>query len=299
MRFSRFAFSLMLLAVWSYTLPVQAQHAIDIQRKVAKGEYFEALTLYEQMPKRTVSTTARVAAGKAAWALSLPDRAIQEFDTALRAADLTNTDRAKLLLSRGIIEYQEGKYQTAILFAEKLTTFLESASAYRGKGWLLWAESLSKLNSYGAAEQKYERALQEVVTVEQPEVRYLYGNCELRLGELVKARTQFEQIPFEHERAPLAIRALAQISLDEGKAEEADFWLRKGRSEFPEDFLDSWVDYALVQAAIKNNQQEEVKNIRSEAEKKYPPSDQWLTLLSAAAESYSWNTAKEMAHAKF
>ena len=299
MRFVRLVCYLPLLAVLLQAAPAVAQHAIEIQRKTAKGDYFEALTLYERMPKRTVTSAARVAAGKAAWALSLPARAVEEFDAVLRGSDITPSDRAKLLLSRGIIEYQEGRYQTAILFAEKLSALLDSPSTYRAKAWLLWAESLSKLNSYGAAEQKYEKALAESAEEDRAEIRYLLGVCELKLGDTVKSRAQFEQIPFENERAPQAIRALAQISLDEGRVNEAGFWLRKGRSEFPEEFLDAWVDYALIQVAIKENNREDVSVIQAEAAKKYPPSDYWLTLLNAAAEAYNWTATMEMAHANF
>ena len=59
------------------------------------------------------------------------------------------------------------------------------------------------------------------------------------------------------------------------------------------DFLDSWVDYALLQVAINQGAADEVKSIQLEASKKYPPSDHWLNLLNAAAESFVWKMDKQ------
>ena len=44
--------------------PVQAQHSIEVQRLTARGEYFNALAVYEKMPKRKAGVQAVIAAGK-------------------------------------------------------------------------------------------------------------------------------------------------------------------------------------------------------------------------------------------
>jgi hypothetical protein len=82
------------------------------------------------------------------------------------------------------------------------------------------------------------------------------------------------------------------IALDTGKMKSASFWLKKGRAEYPDSFLDSWVDYALLRIAMSENDQVAVREVRAAATKKYPPSDPWLNLLQAAAEGFEWARLK-------
>jgi tetratricopeptide (TPR) repeat protein len=266
------------------------QHAIEVQRTAARGEYLKALTLYDQMPQRRATKDARIAAAKSAWALSLPGRAIEEFDRVLRQEQMSDEDRARLLLSRGIIDYQEGRFQVAILFAEKAVSALRAASSLRAKAWLLWGESLMSLESFGAAEDKYLKALSECGAGEQADIHFLLGACEMKLGRLDQASAHLEEVPMDHERAPAAIRHLVEIALERKQDKEAQFWLTRGREMFPERFLDSWVDYALVQAAIRTGNAQQVESVRADANRKFPPSDPWLTLLNAASESFYWQS---------
>ena len=271
-----------------------AQHPIDVQRKTADGDYIGALALYDRMPRRQVTTPAVIAAGKAAWALSLPERAMAEFDQALQDKELSGGERARLLLSRGAIEFQEGRSQVAILYAERALQLLREPSSLQAKAWLLWGESLSQLKSYGAAEDKYQKALSASLPAERPEVHYLLGVCQMKLGRLSEARQNFEQVPLEHPRTPETLRSLAELSLQEGRHAQAIFWLNKGRKDYPDQFLDCWVDYTLLRAAAQMNDAKQVRRLQEEAQNKYPPSDHWLTLLNAAAESFNWQAVQSM-----
>lgn len=264
-----------------------AQHPIDVQRKAAEGEYFHSLLAFEKMPKRKATTSARIAAGKSAWALGLTDRAIQEFDNALHDQTLDKVTRARLFLSRGIIEFQEERYQTALLYAQRAAAGLESGPL-RARIWLLWGQALSKTGSLGAAKEKLTQAYTEANKEDLAEIDYLLGDCALKLGQAEAARAHFESVPLNHERTPDAIRALAKIAIDSGNMESAKFWLRRGRSDFPDNFLDSWVDYALVQVAIKERDTAAVKSIVEQAQGRYAPSDFWLNMLNAAAETHRW-----------
>ncbi len=268
--------------------PAAAQHPIEVQRLAAKGDFFEALRIYDKMPRRKTTPEAAVAAGKAAWALSLPNRAIEEFEKALQSENLDDVQRGRLLLSRGIIEYQENRHRVAILYAEKALGVLKQASPLRAKAWLLWGESLSRLKSYGAAEHKYLKALEESPEADAPAIHYLLGVAQQKLGKLKEARENLEKIPLYHDDTPNALRRLAEISLAEKKFEEAAFWLKRGRRDYPESFLDSWVEYALLEIAIQRKDKTAVAQIQEAAQQKYPPSDAWLSLLNAAAEEYRW-----------
>lgn len=271
------------------SLPAVAQHAIDVQQKAVAGEYYEALLLYDKMAKRRATVDATIAAGKSAWALGLADRAILEIDSVLRTSTLPAEKRARLLLSRGVIEFQEQRYQNAILFVEKTMELLPNASALRGKAWVLWGESLYALGSYGIAEKKYEHALTESADALKADVHYLLGRCQMELARFSEAKVHFESLPVTHSRTPDALRYLATIALNSGAFEDAEFWLVRGREHFPDHFIDSWVDYALARVAMHKNDSERVSEIYEEAATKFPPSDHWLNLLAAANESYHWN----------
>jgi len=266
-----------------------AQHTSDVQRLVADRDYYEALKLYQVMPERKKTSETMIAAAKSAWAMSLPQKAIDEFEKALRDNSLTKVQRARLLLSRGVIEFQEDRFRVAILFAERVVETLNEASPLRSKAWLLWAEALSKLKSYGAAEDKYQKALKECDLEDSPNIFYALGSIQLKLGKLDESRKSFEHIPLQNANAPLAIRKLAEIALQEKKFKQAGFWLAKGKEEFPEQFVDSWVEYVLLQVAIYNGDREAVLNIQKNAENKFPPSDEWISLLNAAVEEFMWN----------
>lgn len=269
-------------------LPAEAQHPIDVQRLTAKGSHLEALKAYQKLPKRRTTTEASVSAAKSAWALGLPDMAIEEFDRALKDETLPAEQRALILLSKGIIEFQEGRFQLATVYADRASKILRDPSSLRGRVWLLWGESLFRQKQYPAAEDRYIKALSEVRAEELPSANYYLGVCRLNLGRPEDAKNNFESIPLDSEHAPSAVRFLAQISLDAGLTPRASFWLSTGREQFPESFLDSWVDYALVRIAIEDGDIKRVRTLREQAMGKYAPSDHWLNLLEAAAEAFEW-----------
>lgn len=279
---------LCILALGGLASAAFAQHPIDVEQAAAHGEYLEALTDYDRMPKRISTTDATVAAAKSAWALSLPTRAITEFETALQDKKLAPGVRTQILLSRGIIEYQEGRYQVSNLYAEKALVSCAVNCAERAKILLLWGEGLAQMGSNGAAETKYLEALNNATPEESPEIAFRLGVCRLRLGKTDDARASFERVPLKNERTPDAIRYLATTSLEQAEYSNASFWLKKGRAEYSDNFLDSWVDYALLQIAVHDRSKKDVREIREAANKKYPPSDPWITLMNASAEAFEW-----------
>ena len=275
--------TLLLLAI-----PVSAQHPVEIQKKTAEGDHFRALVDFDKLPKRRRTVDSRLAAAKSSWALGLVNRAAEEYDSLLRETDLSNIERAKILISRGIIELQESRHEVASVYAEKAVKKLEKASPLRSRAWLLWGQSLYDAKAYGSSCQKFANALEEALPTERPEIEFRMGKCERRLGKYKEAVEHFQNIPIHHPNTPEAVKNLAHVSLELKQYDQAAFWLAKGRQEFPNKFLDSWVDYALMQVAIHENDTEKVISLRKEAKEKYPPSDAWYALLDAAAEAYEW-----------
>jgi tetratricopeptide (TPR) repeat protein len=280
-----------LVALFAGVALAQAQHPSDVQKLTADGRYYDALLAFERMPKRISTTDSTIAAAKSAWALSLTGMARLNYDTALRDERLSAVEKARIVLGKGLIEFQDERYQVAALYAEKVAATLPEASPLRGNGWLLWGESLSRMKLYGQAEEKYSKALEEVDSDIVPEVHFLLGEARIRLGKYSDAKADYEAVPLRSDRGPIAIRRLASIALEQGHTSHAAFWLAKGREEFPDSFVDSWVDYAEVEAAIQKGDHDRIREVRAEALKKFPPSDPWLILLCASAEAFEWKRA--------
>jgi tetratricopeptide (TPR) repeat protein len=279
---------LLLILLLCTSVPTRADYPIDVQKLEAEGDYYKAMLAFERMPKRVATTQALLSAAESAWALSLPQHAIERYEKALHDQSLSNEERARIELTRGVIELQEGNPQTAIVFSERALSRLTSPSGLRGKVWLLFAESLMKLNAAGQAEEKYKRAQAEVDVSEKAEVDFLLARCQLILGRTHEAIENYARIPLNHERTAEAIRSLSLLSLNAGDYSQALFWLETGKSKFPEKFLDSWVEYAILLVATKDKNLNKVREIRDAAVAKFPPSDPWLTLLEAKAEAFLW-----------
>ncbi|NDC37025.1 MAG: hypothetical protein EBZ48_03115 [Proteobacteria bacterium] len=265
-----------------------AEHPIDVQRKAADGDYLAALISYEKLPKRTTTTQARIAAAKSSWALSLPDRALEEYDGALRQGGLSSVDQARIYLGKGIIHHQEGHPQLAVVQVQRALGLLENPSPLRAQVYALWGEALADSRSFAPAEERYLQALAEADPESKAEIYFLLGRVQLELGKYDAARANLERIPLKHERAADGLRLLSRIAAEQGSFSAAASWLEKGRLNFPDSFLDSWTDYMMLRGAIERKDREAAREIRSQAETRYPPSDPWLSLLVAAAEEFEW-----------
>jgi len=268
---------------------VMADHPIEVQRKSARGEHFEALVLYDRLAQRNMTPDARLAAAKSAWALGLVDKAVAEFDHLIVQDELTTYEQGRIHLMRSILEYQEQRYQVSTLYAERAVKAL-SAGTLRGKAWLVWGDSLQELGKNGDAQEKYTKAIEELVVDERPEAYYRMGLNLLRLGKSTEAQAAFENVPLGHARTPSTIRELARIALDNEEFDNAAFWLARGRSDYPDHFLDSWVDYALIRIGQEQGELKKVREMQKQVQEKYPPSDSWLTLLLASSEVFEWKT---------
>jgi len=271
-----------------FSVGAHAQHSIDIQKLAADGEHMKALAMYELLPSRSLSLSARIAAAKSAWALGLNRQAAEGFDSILREAQLPTDTQARLTLSRGVLEYQEERYAEAALFAEKTVSYLKQSSPLRSRALLLWGQSLTRVSAYASAQEKLVAALEDASSVDQPEIQYSLGVVEMKLGKYSDAEKHLKAIPTDHERAPATVRLLASISLETHQPDRARFWIEKGKSDYPEAFLDSWGDYGLLQIALEKGEISQARNTFESAQKQYAPSDPWLVLMQATLEQAQW-----------
>jgi tetratricopeptide (TPR) repeat protein len=270
-----------------------AEHPVDVQRFNADGDYFKALEAYEKIPDRRLSKESDLAAARSAWALGLTKQATSLFDAALRDPNLESEERARITLSRGVIEYQEERYLEAALFAEKAASYLPERAPLRGRALLLWGESLIRAKAYTTAEEKLWRAIAEVAPSDRPDAALSLGKVQLKLGKLSEAERSLKAIPTDHPHAAEAIRLLASIALQSDQGARARFWLEKGRAEYGEHFLDSWSDYGLVELAIKDGDMVRARELVAAAAKRLPPSDNWLIIMQASLEEAEWQKLKD------
>jgi tetratricopeptide (TPR) repeat protein len=270
-----------------------AQHAIDVQRLHADGSFLESLIEYGKIPRRRVTIDAVIAAGKSAWALGLPERALAEFDTALRLKGLDILQRAELLLSQGIIHLQEDELEVANHYAEKVSSSVGGGHVLRARALLLSAEALSRLGRPAEAERRYQEALDESPENDTHNALFGLGETRLKLGKIAEARNAFEAIPTESDHAAEAVRKLAELEMIDRNHRRAFQWLIKGQQEHTTFFLDSWVQYALVRCAVSMGDVTLVNDLRRVANERFPGSDGWVSLLNAEAESFVWSNARE------
>lgn len=278
--------------------PGSAQHPVDVEQLTADHHFYEALLTYQRLPKRRATTDSVIAAAKSAWGLSLLKRAQEEYSTALKDPALKPTERARIHLAKGIISFQDDQYQEAILNADKAGELLPTPSPLRAKVWFLRGESLMRLNSYAPAEAEYQKALAEGSASDMPDLHLALGLVQIKLGKTNAAREHLQQIPLDSSRTPEALRALATLALETKDYGQAKVWLTRARKDYPDQFIDSWVDYALVKVAVSEGDLGAVEGVRAQAESKFPPSDGWLMLLQAQAESFQWlRNQGEVVHA--
>jgi tetratricopeptide (TPR) repeat protein len=282
-------------AVWQ---PLYAGSAGLVETLAERQDYFGALLAYERLPEDKRDKESTVAAARSAWALGLPNRAAQEFDRALSLGGMDNVERARLLLSRGIIELQEGRNEAALFFAEQMLAELRSPSPLRAKGSLLKAEALYKTGSFLAAEDNYTEALSQSSDTEKPEVYFLRAQCRMRAGKDALAVEDLKQVPTKHERAAEALRMLATLALQERAYDQAKLWLNKGRELFPQQFADSWVDYSALQVAMAEHNAKRVREILAAKNTKDASHDAWVMLLNAQAESFLWKESAKQSKPK-
>jgi tetratricopeptide (TPR) repeat protein len=285
---------LLLYVILALMLPqgVSAEHPIDVERAAADGEYLKAMVDYTKLPQRIVTENASIAYAKSAWALGLPQVAIDTLETTLSRFTVLPQRQAEILLTRGIIELQEHRPQIAALYAERALTSCGEGCPYPAQIYLVWGDAAQKLGSLGAAQNYYESALDASKQHEESEILYRLGVLRYKLGSLKEARQNLELIPLTHERAPQALRYLGMIALASGDAVATKIYLTKGREQFPQHFLDSWTDYALIRAAIIERDSQQVQALRKEAFERFAPSDPWILLLDAASEGFLWSQQK-------
>lgn len=281
------------IALTGHLAVAHAQAPIDIERKAADGEYMAALALYDRMPKRIATPLSIIAAAKSAWALGLSERALSEYDSALRSGTLSPVDTARIMFAKAAIYLQSQRFQLAVLAIDDGIAKLSGPSPLRGAMFVLKAQAMASQKLYPATVEILTKARDEIGEESATELNYLLGASLGQVGRYAEAKESLRKIPSTHERAADGIKELIRIADAEHDTEKAALWVSKGREAFPDAFLDGWYDYLLVTGAIARDQRAgdyytEIFELREAAEKRLAPSDSWLALIVAASEEHAW-----------
>jgi tetratricopeptide (TPR) repeat protein len=272
----------------AFAIVAHAEHQIDVQRRSADGDHFKALSIYELLPQRGMNYTTKIAAANSAWALGDRKKASEIFDAVLREADLNAEQRVRISLSRGIIEFQEERYQESSLFAQKAVALLKDRSPLRVRALLLLGRAQTEMKRFASAEESLTEALRDSGSSDRPEIALALANVQTKLGKLDEAQKVLKLVPASHEYAGTAVRLLSRIALLSDDTVRAKFWLDKGRTNYEESFLDSWADFSLARISLREGDLVTARGIVEAARERFPPSDRWLILMEAELEQAEW-----------
>ena len=267
-----------------------AEHPINVQKNAINKEYYKAMVSFERLPRQKLNKEVLLSAAQSAWALSLPDTAIELFDKILDDKNISNKEKAKIYLYKGIIDFQEGKYSTSQIFAKKALSFSNDISeSLKSAALKLLGDSYFKLKLYGEAKREYVKALKYADNNQQPSIYLQKGMAEFYLGSFDEAQKDLQKVSMDNEDAHIAIKLLMKILLEKKDYQKLKKWIEVLNTEFPNEFIDSWIDYAKVKVAISEDNKREALKVLEFAKDKYPESDSWINLARASLETYLWN----------
>lgn len=281
-------FQVMTVSLGGWSVIAHAEHPVTVEQRYAAGDYLQALATYQRIPERVRTTASIVAAARSAVALSASPQAISLIQQGLLRPDLGEEDRARLHVLRVIVEFQESRYHAAATLLGQAEPLLQKFPLVHAQALLLWGDVLSAHGQKAAAEQKYQMASTLNFAEFQDEIAYRLGMIQAELGKRELALESLQKVSVTSERAPRTIQMLAQLSYDLGRHEDVAFWIAKGKSDYPDAFVNSWNDYALVTGALTLHKPVEAEEHSVRARATFPPSDPWITLLNGALEAYRW-----------
>ena len=262
-----------------------AELPIDIQRASASGHYLEALVRFSRLPRQKITTASLAAAGESAWALNLPERADEFYARVLQDKTISKQARAEAQLARGIIAFQERRFVVARMFAESILETLDEPSSLRAKGLVLNAEAQFELGAYAAALPLYKRGFAEGTADLQYGLLYRLGVCLQRLGLFTESAEYLERVPLEHQDAGRSLQLLAEISYDQKNYTQALEWLAAARERYPDRFLDSWVEFMVIQSELALGKVSDAEKHLQQALGRFGAGDLWVTLAQGSLAS--------------
>ena len=257
---------------------------LTIKELTEQGKYFDAVMRTEEdhsyKPLGEI-----VAAAKSAWALSLIASARKYWDQALAHRDCSGAERARVLLARGLMEFQERNYEESRSLAEEGASNIPQ-SELRGELWLLIGESLRSQELYSISESYFEKASLEAGSERKQEALLSLAQVQKQLGKLQEARSTLTKVELNSNITPKALNELVSIDAKSNNAQGVRTWISEGRKTFPSEFNTSESSYNQVRAMLADGQVEDAEKELSKLIKEVHEDDVWLQLSKALVEEF-------------
>jgi tetratricopeptide (TPR) repeat protein len=256
---------------------------IGIRELSAQGRHFDSVLLYKSNEhSRSLGETLAVA--KSAWAIGLVDEARKRWDEALQHPECSGTERARIYLSRAIMELQENRFEEARSFSEEGSGLLES-SELRGELYYVTAEALYAQKMFSLSERYYEKAAREGSRERSQEALLQLARVRNNLGRYAEARKTLTQIELTSKVTPEALEELLAIDTKNKNFAGVRTWIEEGRTSFPSEFRSSKTSYqharALVHEGLMVEADEEISYLSTNAKE----NDPWFQLGRALLEA--------------
>jgi tetratricopeptide (TPR) repeat protein len=265
-----------------------AQHPSEIVKLNAEGDHYQSILHYLRLPQRRLQAEAAIAAAKSAWALSLPQLALEAYDKVFQF-DIASTKKSQIFLSRAIIHFQEGQYELSSVNAENAIEELPVPSSFRAKAWYLWGESLLNLKYSGKSIEKYIHAIEESDEQGRSDIYFSLGKAYLDQGDVINAMESFEKIDPVSDMYPQALKKLVWLYIESSNFEKAEELITFGKYNYPNVFMESMIDYSWMLILLKKGDSKKIESALKEIEEKVSPSDTWLPIIQGSVELFLKN----------
>ena len=255
---------------------------LSIRDLSEQGKYLEAiLRADEDQSYKPLGEI--VASAKSAWALSLVSSARKYWDQALAHKDCVGVERARALLARSLMEFQEMNYEVARGLAEEGTALI-GESELRGELWLLIGESLKAQDLFSISESYFEKAVKEAGSDRKQEALLSLAQTQRLLGKNQEARITLTKVELNSKITPKALTELVNIDASINNSQGVKTWINEGRKLFPSEFNAGENSYKEVKALLADGQLNEASLELERVGKEVREDDAWLQLSRALVE---------------
>ncbi len=256
-----------------------------------RGLPFRALVSFESSEKNKISLSDKLAAAESAWMLGLVNRAKEIWEEVLADNSFKGKKRYQVILSKAILEIQEGNFDKAREIAERNLANIKDTKL-KAEFYLLIGESLSSQKAYTQAENYYIEAVERSSGDLKNEALYLLGESQFNLGIYKDARKSFLSIEVNSPYAVRALLRLIEIDFQNRNYSRVSNWIKKGKEKYSKKFENPWIRYVSICCLLELRKLKVAKKELEDFKKWYDEKNTWYELSKAAVESANFKNLK-------
>lgn len=241
---------------------IKEAKSAEITRLAKQGRHLEAVRAWLALDKADRSDELKVYVAESAWAVGDVWLARSLWDELESDVEIDSIDRARILLSRGVMEFQENSLSIALDYAERAEKLLEP-SELQAQVQLLAAEVLKEQGNT-------DEALLKLQDIEDHCERETAAEAKLMEGQLLLKQGQYQAARKALARADLlaeswnAHEALIEVNLKLKNYERVLELIDEAQSRFERESSEDKVTYWKVQSLLELGQVSEAEGIVAE-----------------------------------